>query len=64
MLTAWAEADEGHRKRVETARQVITVALARAKRPYVAFSGGKDSTCMHLVLQLAPGITVFRWDYG
>lgn len=65
MLTAWADADEGHRKRVETARQVITDALARSRRPYVAFSGGKDSTCMlHLVLQQAPGVTVFHWDYG
>lgn len=65
MLTAWAEADEGYRKRVEMARQVIADALARSRRPYVAFSGGKDSTCvLHLVLQQAPGITVFHWDYG
>lgn len=31
----------------------------------MAFSGGKDSTCiLHLVLQQKPDVMVFHWDYG
>lgn len=39
--------------------------LAICKKPYIAFSGGKDSlVMMHLVLQKNPDILVWHWDYG
>lgn len=47
------------------AQKEIRTALAQSKKPYVAFSGGKDSTCvLHLVLQEKPDVMVFHWDYG
>lgn len=56
---------EEHAKKVQEAETLIANALGKYKQPYVAFSGGKDSTCMlHLVLKQAPEITVFHWDYG
>lgn len=50
-----------HRRAVREAEDIIRGALERAQRPYVAFSGGKDSTVMaHLVLQQMPGILVWH----
>jgi 3'-phosphoadenosine 5'-phosphosulfate sulfotransferase (PAPS reductase)/FAD synthetase len=64
VLKQWAEMDV-HKTKVEEARQIIAKALATHQKPYVAFSGGKDSTCMlHLVLQQKPDIMVYHWDYG
>lgn len=61
---SWAETD-AHRAAVERARSTITEALARSQRPYVAYSGGKDSTVLaHLVLEQAPETMVLHWDYG
>lgn len=46
-----------HRRRVDRARAIIAAALARASRPYVAFSAGKDSAAMlALVREQAPAI--------
>lgn len=51
--------------RVREAEDVIREAFDRHLRPYVAFSGGKDSTVMaHMVLQYRPSTTVLHWDYG
>ena len=63
-LIAWAHSEEFQTK-LEEAKREIRTALAQAKKPYVAFSGGKDSTCvLHLVLQETPDVMVFHWDYG
>ena len=60
----WAKTDE-HLVKVEEARRIIAEALRRHQKPYVSFSGGKDSTCvLHLVLQQKPDVTVLHWDYG
>lgn len=48
---------------VQCAEQVITRALQRMKKPYVSFSGGKDSLVMlHLVLKQMPRIRVVYFD--
>lgn len=59
---AWAETDD-HQRVIEQAQKVIRQALSQSK-PYLAFSGGKDSTVMlHLVLQFQPDIYVYhRYD--
>lgn len=45
------------RRKVDKARQLITDFLSRCEHPYVAFSGGKDSTVvLHLARQLEPEI--------
>jgi 3'-phosphoadenosine 5'-phosphosulfate sulfotransferase (PAPS reductase)/FAD synthetase len=59
-----AETDE-YCVRIEAAEKIIAEALARANQPYVAFSGGKDSTVMlHMVIEKCPEILVWHWDYG
>lgn len=64
VLKEWAQTDE-HRAKVEEARCIVREALRRHRKPYVAFSGGKDSTCvLHLVLEQEPGVMVLHWDYG
>ena len=64
VLMQWAEMDE-HKARVKEAEQIIAKALATHEKPYVAFSGGKDSTCMlHLVLRQKSDIMILHWDYG
>jgi len=61
---AYAQMPE-HRQAVREAEEIIACALASCRRPYVAFSGGKDSTCLlHLVLQQAPDVMVLHWDFG
>lgn len=63
-LIAWAKTEE-HKRAAEKSREIIADALSRSIKPYVAFSGGKDSTCvLHLVLQQAPDAMVLHWDYG
>jgi 3'-phosphoadenosine 5'-phosphosulfate sulfotransferase (PAPS reductase)/FAD synthetase len=63
VLKAWA-ADDGYKGRVARALEVIEEAV-RTHKCYVAFSGGKDSTCLlHLALKVDPDILVFHWDYG
>lgn len=54
-----------YRRALREAEETIASALARAQKPYVAFSGGKDSTALlHLVLQQQPDVMVLHWDYG
>lgn len=71
MDETWREAflERAHTRdywdRVREAEDVIREAFDRHLRPYVAFSGGKDSTVMaHMVLQHRPSTTVLHWDYG
>lgn len=64
VLRQWADTNE-HKAKVKEANRIIARALATHQKPYVAFSGGKDSTCLlHLVLQHKPDVMVFHWDYG
>jgi len=60
----WSTTSE-FQKKIEMSRNIIQEKLKQYSRPYVAFSGGKDSLCvLHLVLQENPNITVVHWDYG
>lgn len=64
VLKEWARTDE-HQAKVGEAQHIVQKALQQYKKPYVAFSGGKDSTCvLHLVLEQKPDIMVLHWDYG
>lgn len=61
---ARAKLDLYHR-RLERARSRVAEVLAIARRPYVSFSGGKDSeVVLHLAAQEKPGITAFFFDSG
>lgn len=56
---------EGFQRHIEIAQEIIKNALQKYRKPYIAFSGGKDSTCMmHLVLQQKPDTMILHWDYG
>ena len=60
----WTETEE-YKKKVEEAKKIIKNALKTHKKPYVAYSGGKDSTVMlNLILKQKPDILVFHYDYG
>jgi 3'-phosphoadenosine 5'-phosphosulfate sulfotransferase (PAPS reductase)/FAD synthetase len=51
------------RDRVARARDAIAAMLANCRRPYVAFSGGKDSLCvLALTASVAPGIAAIWSD--
>ena len=59
----WSKTKEFRRKVAES-RKTIKEALEEFNKPYIAFSGGKDSTAlMHLVLGYRQ-VTVIHWDYG
>jgi 3'-phosphoadenosine 5'-phosphosulfate sulfotransferase (PAPS reductase)/FAD synthetase len=50
-------------RKIEEAHKVIREALTKMTNPYVAWSGGKDSTIvLHLVLQHKPDIAVVHLD--
>jgi 3'-phosphoadenosine 5'-phosphosulfate sulfotransferase (PAPS reductase)/FAD synthetase len=56
---------EEYKERLDYALKTIQSALNKYKNPIVSFSGGKDSlVLLHMVLQLAPDMHVFHWDYG
>lgn len=56
---------EDYRARIQAARHFITEALERAEKPYISYSGGKDSLVMlHMALQAFPEVLVWHWDYG
>jgi len=60
----WSTTSEFQEK-IESSRNIIQEKLKQYSRPYIAFSGGKDSLCvLHLVLQENPNTTVVHWDYG
>lgn len=53
------------KKTLKRAKECISIALSVFKKPYVAYSGGKDScVLLHLVLNLKKDIKVIHWDYG
>lgn len=61
---AWSQQPQ-YRREVAQAKAKMQEALASCHKPYVAFSGGKDSTVMtSLVLQQRPNIMTLHWDYG
>lgn len=48
----------------ETKKEILGMSK-KFKRPYVSFSGGKDSTvALALCLECWPQIVVWHWDYG
>lgn len=52
-----------YKKRLDRARKVIADSLRLSKNPYVAFSTGKDSTCvLHLVLEQTRNIDIIYFD--
>lgn len=52
-----------HRRRVELAKERVAEWLARSERPYVAFSTGKDSTCvLHLVREQCSDVPAVYFD--
>jgi len=54
---------EAFQRRVSDALAVITVALSQAQRPYIAYSGGKDSmVVMHLVHSVDPTVPIYWSD--
>jgi len=60
----YAESEE-YQTRVYDANMLISNALKQYNKPYLSFSGGKDSTVMMgLVLLQMPDIMVLHWDYG
>jgi 3'-phosphoadenosine 5'-phosphosulfate sulfotransferase (PAPS reductase)/FAD synthetase len=60
----WA-GTQGYAERIGEAEAAVEEALHSFCRPYIAFSGGKDSSVMtHMVLRSSPEATVFHWDYG
>jgi 3'-phosphoadenosine 5'-phosphosulfate sulfotransferase (PAPS reductase)/FAD synthetase len=60
----WSQTDQ-HQRALQSAHETIERALQSATKPYIAFSGGKDSTVMaHMVLQYKPDTMVLHWDYG
>ena len=60
----WSKTEE-YKQKVENAKKIIRYFLKFSKKPYVAYSGGKDSTVLlHLVLQEKEDVTVLHWDYG
>jgi 3'-phosphoadenosine 5'-phosphosulfate sulfotransferase (PAPS reductase)/FAD synthetase len=60
----WSRTEQ-HTRALHEARAIIERALESVQKPYIAYSGGKDSTVMaHLVLQHAPDTMVLHWDYG
>ncbi len=53
------------KRRVIEAENIIKDALKIYKKPYIAFSGGKDSTCvLDLVLKFNPNILVYHFYFG
>jgi len=54
-----------YEKRVVSAQNIIHDALTALKRPYVSFSGGKDSlVILHLIRKESPDIPVLYVDQG
>lgn len=53
------------KRRVDRAKEIIREGLAHSARPYVAFSGGKDSeVVLHLVIQQKPDVDVIWLHQG
>lgn len=60
----WSKTEEYQGKLKETLN-FLTSFLSEANRPFVMFSGGKDSTVvLHLALRFRRDVWAFHWDYG
>ena len=62
----WARSTD-HIALVERTLSELRGLTSLFSRPYVAFSGGKDSTvCLHLTMQVwePSSVVVWHWDYG
>ena len=56
---------EEYKEKVEKAKEIVREVLQREGQKYVAYSGGKDSSCvLHLVVSQAPNTLCLHWDYG
>jgi len=71
MNNKWKEAFLIHSKtseykeNINEAKKIIRNTFQKYQQPYIAFSGGKDSTCMtHLVIQENQDCMVLHWDFG
>lgn len=54
-----------YKNRVKYSKQIIEKAYEKFNKPYLAYSGGKDSVVMlHLALQIDPDIPIWNWDHG
>lgn len=64
LFSAWGKTGQ-FKRNITTAKSTIQKALKSYNKPYIAYSGGKDSVCMvHLILKYDPSILVHHWDYG
>lgn len=53
------------KKKVKKTRENIQTIFSSFRKPYVAYSGGKDScVLLHLLLNFKKDIPVYHWDYG
>ena len=53
---------KGFSRKIEAAKSLIAGMLKHAEAPYVAFSGGKDSTvCLHLARTVVPATPAVYW---
>lgn len=63
-LLLWAEMDE-HKKKISEANNIISRALKSAQKPYLSYSGGKDSlVTLALVVKIYPEILVYHHHEG
>ena len=64
MYLIYSETDE-YQEAVRQLHENVSKAFSEHSKPYVAYSGGKDSLVMsHAVLRENPGTLIFHWDYG
>jgi 3'-phosphoadenosine 5'-phosphosulfate sulfotransferase (PAPS reductase)/FAD synthetase len=56
---------DDYQSRIAAAKSILVESIGRSSKPYIAYSGGKDSLAMlHMALQASPKILVWHWDYG
>jgi 3'-phosphoadenosine 5'-phosphosulfate sulfotransferase (PAPS reductase)/FAD synthetase len=56
---------KAYKNLVQETKQTINLVLSNFDKPYVAYSGGKDScVLLHLILKYDPDIMIYHWDYG
>lgn len=56
---------DDYRARIEAAKDIISKALDISGKPYVAYSGGKDSLVLaHMILQACPDALIWHFWFG
>lgn len=64
MYLLYTETEE-YQESIRRLQENISKAFSEYSKPYVAYSGGKDSLVMaHGVLQEYPDTLIYHWDYG